>query len=148
MFWGLVLGFEHPVNRIEMNHTFNIPWHQFKTQVIKLQVKRWITVLDTTQPTATATRSKTINNNHISIIIYIARSTGLSPTEHQVWDVLGRGMWANHPPPFGLNQVFRTVAAGVASDPQGDSEEVGHVREERCLDCIHANGGHTCFWLF
>ena len=58
-----------------------------------------------------------------------ARSPDLSPTEHRIWDVLGRGMRANHPPPFGLNQVFRTVAAGVASDPQGDSEEVGHVRE-------------------
>ena len=42
-------------------------------------------------------------------------------------------MRANHPPPFGLNQVFRTVAAGVASDPQGDSEEVGHVREAAML---------------
>ena len=118
MLWGLVLGFEHPVNHIEMNHTFNIPWHQFKTQVIKLQVKGWITGLDTSQPTATATttatRSKTINNNHISIIIYIARSPDLSPIEHRVCDVLGRRMRANHPPPFGLNQVFRTVAAGVA----------------------------------
>ena len=47
-------------------------------------------------------------------------------------------MRANHPPPFGLNQVFRTVAAGVASDPQGGSEEVGHVREAAML------GLHPC----
>ena len=63
-----------------------------------------------------------------------ARSPDLSPTEHRDWDVLERGMRANHPPPFGLNQVFRTVrAAGVASDPQGDYEEVGHVREAAML---------------
>ena len=57
-----------------------------------------------------------------------ARSPDLSPIEHRDWDVLGRGMRANPPPPFGLNQMFQTVAARVASDPQGDSEEVGHVR--------------------
>ena len=44
--------------------------------------------------------------------------------------MLGR---ANHPPPFGLKQMFQTVAAGVASDPQGDSEEAGHVREAAML---------------
>ena len=62
-----------------------------------------------------------------------ARSPDLSPTQHRVCDVLGRGTRANHPPPFGLNQVFRTVAAGVASDHKGDSEEVGHVREAAML---------------
>ena len=62
-----------------------------------------------------------------------ARSPDLSPREDRVWDVLGRAMRANHPPPFGLNQVSRTVAAGVASDPQGDSEEVSHVREAAML---------------
>ena len=62
-----------------------------------------------------------------------ARSPDLSPREDRVWDVLGRAMRANHPPPFGLNQVFQTVAAGVATDPQGDSEEVSHVREAAML---------------
>ena len=58
-------------------------------------------------------------------------------------------MRANHPPPFGLNQVFRTVAAGVASDPQGDSEEVGHVRETAMLGlCPRQRRSHVLPTLF
>ena len=60
-----------------MNHIFAILLYQFRRHVTKTQVKRWTTVLDTTQPTANATWSKAANNRHISI-------SSLNPTKTDI----------------------------------------------------------------
>ena len=44
-----------------MNYTFKFCLHQFNRQMTKLQVESWITVLDTTQSTATTTGSQMVS---------------------------------------------------------------------------------------
>ena len=58
------------MGHLRMNQTFKICLYQFKTQVAKSGVNSWMTVLDTTQLTASTSKSKMGSNKHISIFTF------------------------------------------------------------------------------
>ncbi|KAK7099880.1 hypothetical protein V1264_022924 [Littorina saxatilis] len=95
-----------------------------------------------------------------------SRSPDLNPIEH-LWDVLGRLIRANHPPPPNLNVLFHTLQQEWQAIPQNTLQQEWQAipqntlqqewqaipqntlqtlvmsMRQRCLDCINANGGHT-----
>lgn len=71
-----------------------------------------------------------------------SQSPDLNPIEH-VWDVLGRRLHANHPPPPNLNFLFRNLQQEWQAIPQNTLQTLVRSMRQRCIDCINARGGHT-----
>lgn len=71
-----------------------------------------------------------------------ARSPDLAPIEH-LWDVLGRAIRDNHPPPVNVDQLFQFLQQEWQAIPQATLQTLVHSMRRRCVACLAANGGHT-----
>ena len=73
-----------------------------------------------------------------------ACSPDLNPIEH-LWDALGRGLRAHHPPPHDLAQLYQFLDAEWQAIPQRTLRTLLESMRQRCVECINARGGHTRF---
>jgi transposase len=70
-----------------------------------------------------------------------ARSPDLNPIEH-VWDMIGRGLAAIHPPPLTRFQLERAVVRIWDGLPQNMIDHLIDSMGRRCEACIQARGDH------
>lgn len=91
-------------------------------------------------------RAQVVNNflqqQQVTRMNWPSCSPDLNPIEH-VWDVLGRRIRANHPPPPNLNVLFQTLQQEWQAIPRDTLQTLLTSMRQRCIDCINANGGHT-----
>lgn len=71
-----------------------------------------------------------------------ACSPDLNPIEH-LWDVLGRRIRDNHPPPGTLARLVEILQIEWAAIPQDTLRTLVGSMRRRCEACIQARGGHT-----
>ena len=71
-----------------------------------------------------------------------ARSPDLAPIEH-LWDVLGRRVADNHPPPADVAQLTQFLQQEWQAIPQETLRTLVHSMRQRCRECVAQNGGHT-----
>lgn len=71
-----------------------------------------------------------------------ANSPDLSPIEH-LWDVLGRAVRRNYPPPVNLQQLVQFLQQEWAAIPQATIRNLIQSMRRRCTACLTARGGHT-----
>ncbi|KAK7095281.1 hypothetical protein V1264_006712 [Littorina saxatilis] len=69
-------------------------------------------------------------------------SPGLAPIEH-LWDVLGRRVRDNHPPPGNVAQLGELLLQEWVIIPQRTLGTFGKSMRRRCMECRASNGGHT-----
>ena len=62
----------------------------------------------------------------------------LNPIEH-LWDALGRGLRANHPPPADLAQLYAFLDAEWQAIPDRTLRTLLESMRQRCLDCTILN---------
>ena len=91
-------------------------------------------------------RARVVNNflqqQQVIRMDWPSRSPDLNPVEH-LWDILGRRIRANHPPPPNLNVLFQTLQQEWQAIPQNTLQTLVRSMRQRCLAGINANGGHT-----
>lgn len=83
-----------------------------------------------------------LQEQNIERLDWPARSPDLNPIEH-LWDLLGRRVRANHPPPANLQQLFRFLQQEWDAMPQRMVQTLVHSMRQRCIEVVAANGGHT-----
>lgn len=66
----------------------------------------------------------------------------LAPIEH-LWDVLGRRVADNHPPPADVAQLTQFLQQEWQAIPQQTLTTLVHSMRQRCRECVAQNGGHT-----
>ena len=71
-----------------------------------------------------------------------ACSPDLNPIEH-LWDVLGRRIRSNYPPPGTLARLVEILQNEWAAIPQQTLRTLVGSMRRRCEACIQARGGHT-----
>ena len=71
-----------------------------------------------------------------------ARSPDLAPIEN-LWDLLGRRVRENHPPPANVQELLRLLQQEWLNIPQGTLVNLVQSMRRRCQECIAAHGGHT-----
>lgn len=83
-----------------------------------------------------------LQDQNIQRLNWPSRSPDLNPIEH-LWDLLGRRVRANHPPPANLPQLYRFLQQEWDAIPQRTLRSLVHSMRQRCIECAAANGGHT-----
>lgn len=95
---------------------------------------------------ATAHRARAVTDfmqqHNIQRMDWPARSPDLNPIEH-LWDILGRRVRANHPPPANAAVLFQLLQQEWAAIPQATLVSLIQSMRSRCTECVAARGGHT-----
>ena len=68
----------------------------------------------------------------------------LAPIEH-AWDGLGRRVRNNHAPPANLHDMGQLLMAEWQAIPQEFFRHLINSMRQRCVECIRARGGFTCY---
>ena len=71
-----------------------------------------------------------------------ARSPDLAPIEH-LWDLLGRRVRDNHPPPVNVQQLTQFLLQEWQAIPRDTLRALAYSMRNRCRECLVANGGHN-----
>ena len=71
-----------------------------------------------------------------------SRSPDLAPIEN-LWDILGRRVQENHPPPADVHQLLHLLQQEWFNIPQQTLRNLVHSMRRRCQECLDARGGHT-----
>ncbi|KAK7097717.1 hypothetical protein V1264_004653 [Littorina saxatilis] len=71
-----------------------------------------------------------------------ARSPDLAPIEY-LWDIIGRRVRDNHPPPADVDQLFQFLQQEWTAIPQQMLQNHVNSMRSRIGECLAARGGHT-----
>ena len=95
---------------------------------------------------APAHRARVVNDflqqNQVVRMVWPACSPDLNPIEH-LWDVLGRRVRSNNPPPATLARLDQILHAEWAAIPRATLQNLVRSMRRRCEAVIQARGGHT-----
>ena len=95
---------------------------------------------------APAHRARLVTNflgqHQVIRMVWPACSPDLNPIEH-LWDVLGRRIRLNHPPPATRARLVQILQMEWNAIPQATLRTLVNSVRRRCEACIQARGGHT-----
>ena len=95
---------------------------------------------------ATPHRARVVTNflqqQQVTRMDWPARSPDLAPIEN-LWDILGRRLRDNHPPPADVHQLLHLLQQEWFNIPQQILRNLVHSMRRRCQECLAARGGHT-----
>ena len=83
-----------------------------------------------------------LEENGVNRMVWPACSPDLNLIEH-VWDILGRRIRSNHPPPGTLARLVEILQTEWAAIPQDTLRSLVNSMRRRCQACIDAHSGHT-----
>lgn len=83
-----------------------------------------------------------MQQNNVTRMEWPAYSPDLAPIEH-AWDLLGRRVRENHPPPQDLRQLAQWLTQEWQAIPQNTLQNLVTSMRRRCVECVAARGGHT-----
>ena len=97
---------------------------------------------DNARPHRAAVVNDFLQHQQVVRMDWPANSPDLSPIEH-LWDVLGRAIRRNHPPPGNQQQLIAILQQEWAAIPQATIRTLVRSMRRRCTACLQARGGHT-----
>ena len=147
MVWGgMALNHRTPLHQVQGNLTGVGCRHNILQPLVlpALQAMGPGAILqdDNARPHGARVVNDLLQQQQVNHMDWPACSPDLNPIEH-LWDVLGRRLRANHPPPVDLNQLFRFLEQEWHAIPQMTLRTLTLSMRQRCIACIHAGGGHT-----
>ena len=83
-----------------------------------------------------------LEQHQIERMNWPARSPDLAPIEH-LWDILGRRVRHNHPPPADVDDLFQFLQQEWMAIPQPMLQNHVNSMRSRIGECLAAQGGHT-----
>ena len=147
MVWGgMAMGYRTPLYRVEGNlnavgYRDNI-LHPLVLPALQALGPNALFQDDNARPHRARVVNDYLQRQQVVRLDWPACSPDFNPIEH-LWDVLGRRLRANHPPPADVNQLFDFLVEEWQAIPQATLRTLVQSMRQRCRDCIQANGGHT-----
>lgn len=83
-----------------------------------------------------------LQRHQVVCMDWAARSPDLAPIEH-LWDIFGRRVNDNHPPPADVAQLFQFLQQAWLAIPPQMLQNLVYSMQQRIVECLAANGGHT-----